>query len=101
MFGAFARYGVATVGIPKPGIKFPMHLMTALFIGGYTCEYLALGRECIKSQLLATSPPKPNGLFHNSLRFYNFLEYHVAHDQAEIAAAKACYAKHGGGGGHH
>lgn len=45
MFGMLARYGAMNIGVPKPGIKFPIHLMTALFIGGYTCEYLALGRE--------------------------------------------------------
>ena len=27
-------------------------------------------------------------------------EYHVAHEKAEIAAAKECYSKHGGGGHH-
>jgi hypothetical protein len=40
-----AAYGRANIGTPKPGITFPLHMMTGLFVIGYTCEYLAVGRE--------------------------------------------------------
>jgi len=43
---AWMSYGRANIGMPKPGITFPLHLMFALFVGGYSCEYLALGSEC-------------------------------------------------------
>ena len=52
-----------------------------------------------------TLPPPPPSVMLTTLCHHRCdsqpTEYHVAHDKAEIAAAKECYAKHGGGGGHH
>ena len=51
MHGVFSKmpgvlaYGRAAVGVPKPGITFPLHLMFTLFVAGYSCEYLALGSK--------------------------------------------------------
>lgn len=116
VFGMLANYGKAAIGVPKPGIKFPMHLMISLFVGGYTCEYLALGRKlffvfvipcpCCPTYLYTGRfPPPPPSVMLTTLCHHRCdsqpTEYHVAHDKAEIAAAKECYAKHGGGGGHH
>jgi len=40
-------HGKATIGVPKPSFAFPAQLMFALFVTGYTCEYLALGRTSL------------------------------------------------------
>ena len=61
-------FGKTYIRTAKPDFTFPFALMSSLFVVGYGMEYVALA------------------------------QYHVAHDNAEIEAAKECYKKHGGGG---